>query len=91
MVNEDKDILCQECGTKMVRDQYHSPKSLDMYSGSTNVTHTSVAASVTVHPLGTDTSSGTGQPYRGDIYNRPVIKIVNYTCPSCGWKTQIRH
>ena len=62
MVAEDKDILCQECGTKMVRDQYHPHKSLDMYSDSTNVTHTSVATITTVHPLGTTTSSETGQP-----------------------------
>ena len=91
MMDEVKDILCKKCETKMVKEQYLPPRSLDMYSGSTNITHTSVATLVTVHPLmGTNTASGTGQPYSGDSYSKPPIRIVNHTCPSCGWKTQIR-
>jgi hypothetical protein len=90
MVDEGKDIFCEKCGTKMVKEQYLPPRSLDMYSGSTNITHTSVATSVTVHSLGTNTASGTGPPYSTESYARPAIKIINYACPSCGWKTQIR-
>jgi len=89
-VDEGNDIFCEKCETKMVKEQYLPPRSLDMYSGSTNITHTSVATSVTVHSLGTNTASRTDQAYSRDNYNRPPIRIVNYTCPSCGWKTQIR-
>ena len=91
MVDEGKEILCEKCETKMVKDQCFPPRSLDMYSDSTNITHTSVGTSVTTRPLmGTSTTSGTGQPYSGDSRVRLPIRIVNYTCPSCGWKTQIR-
>ena len=89
MVDKGEEISCKKCKTKMVKEQRLPPRSLDMYSDTTSMTHTSVATSVTVDPSNTE-ASGTGRPYSGDSRVRLPIRIVNYTCPSCGWKTQIR-
>ena len=91
MASEVKEVLCEKCGTNMVEEKHFPPRSLDMYSGSTNITHTSVLTSVTVYPLdGTSVNSITGQPHYRDRFVKPAIKIVNYICPSCKWKTQKR-
>lgn len=85
-----EDILCNECGEKMVEDQYRPPRSLDMYSGSTNITHTSVATHVTASTLGTRTTPDSSQSYTKTSFKRRLIRITNYTCPSCGCRKQIR-
>ncbi len=92
-MDELTEILCEKCKTKMVRDELSPRRSLDVYSGSTNITHSSVATSVTTYPYGTSTipnSSGTGHPTNRMNFQRNPIKIRNYTCPSCNWKTQVR-
>ena len=93
MVDEGRDILCQKCQTKMVMDEILPPKSLELYSGSSNITNSSVATSATIDPWNTfspATSGETGLP-KNDIHiHKTIIKIRRYTCPSCGWKAQLR-
>lgn len=77
----------------MTKDNLFSPRSLDTFSGSYNITDSSACTTVTTYPYGTSTvptSSGTGHQSNESITQRHIIKIRNYTCPACGWKTQIR-
>lgn len=92
-MDEVNEILCEKCKTKMIRDELSPRRSLDVFYGSTNITDSSAATSVTTYPYGTrtiPTISGTGHRTSDIINQRSPIKIRNYTCPSCDWKTQVR-
>ena len=77
----------------MTKDRLFSQRSLDTFSGSYNITDSSACTAVATYPYGTSTvptSSGTGHQPNESYTQRPIIKIRNYTCPACGWKTQVR-
>ncbi len=93
-MNKVKEILCKKCQTKMTKDSLFSPRSLDTFSGTYNITDSSACTTVSTHPYhGTTTittSGGTGH-HTDELLNQKVtIKIRHYTCPNCGWKTQAR-
>lgn len=92
-MNERGKIICKICNTTMIKDSLYSPRSLDTFSGSYDITNSSACTTVTTYPYGTSTdppSSGTGHQSNESFKKRITIKIRNYTCPACGWKKQIR-
>ena len=93
MPENNEDIVCVKCGAKMERVRPSPPRSLDMYSGSTNITHSSVATSVTFNPSsGTNTNadSSTNYPIDYSEFRGSPIKIVSFVCPESNWTKQIR-
>ena len=92
-MNEAKEIICKKCQATMTKDSLFPPRSLDTFSGTYNITDSSACTTVTTYPYGTSTdptSSGTGHQANDIFRQRITIKIRNYTCPACGWRTQVR-
>jgi len=84
-------ILCEHCQTEMEEDEVLPRKSLELYSGSSNITDSSVATSVTTYPYSDFSASTSGRAgfQKGDLNKQATpLRIRNYTCPYCKWKTQ---
>jgi len=87
-MNDFNENICEKCQSKMIKDNLFPAKSLDTFSGTQNITDSSACTTVTTSTCIPSTWSG--YKYEDRRNQRATIKIRNYTCPECGWKTQIR-
>jgi ssDNA-binding Zn-finger/Zn-ribbon topoisomerase 1 len=77
--NSDK-ILCEKCGTEMIKKESQKKES----SG-----HQTICSSPNISCVSTSTF-----PISNNIVrfapDKEVIRIIEYVCPSCEWEDQIR-
>lgn len=78
MDKEMKKLVCEKCGTEMIRKSIPSPQSFGIFFTDTTSSSTATLVTTTTYP-----------PSMRKPENQ-VIRIVIYVCPECGWEDQVR-
>jgi len=89
MAEQSNDVVCEKCGTIMIRAEKQSLSSLEVCPDVKGITSVNSMTSTAGASSG---GSITSLPYLGTRNERSPtpIRIAKYVCPSCKWDCQRR-